>query len=211
MARIIIYLFFVSLFCSCGADDNSNFKADVKADSITQPKTKAPPEAISVKNFKQLTNQKGVVGIFDVPETLTLLRGDSAEAQNISAALAKCFNLLQQDMEYLEAQEDGAPGAIYYTNDPKNFVFECMIPIRQIPKKKPRFSKVVVLEPGYMLVYNYYGPYEYLYRSYAEIKTYIHNNNLQQEGPMREFYITDPTEVADSTQWLTRILVPVKL
>ncbi len=206
-------LSFVLFIVGCSTENDSG---TVKTEPVNKKEEKdtnysVEPILFSVKNYKQLTDAKGIIGIYDVPETLTLLKADSAEMKDVAKKLANAYRLLQQDMEYIGAQSDGAAGAIYYTNDPKNFVFECIMPIREIPKKQPRHSKVVVLEASHMLIYNYYGPYQNLFNAYAYLKSYMAKNKLQQSGPMREFYISDPTVEKDSTQWLTRILVPVKL
>ena len=39
--------------------------------------------------------------------------------------------------------------------------------------------------------------------------TKLKKNNLVQNGPMREFYVTDAIKEKDSTRWLTRIMTPV--
>ena len=61
-----------------------------------------------------------------------------------------------------------------------------------------------------MLVYNYYGPYDKLYTAYNMIRDFCVIAKLAQNGPMREFYVTDPATDSNSEKWLTRIIVPVR-
>lgn len=167
------------------------------------------PDHLAVKQLEQLTDAKGIIGIFDVPEMLTITKMDSANLPHVAKKLATNFGILQKDMDFIKAEVNGSAGAIYYNNDTSNFKFECVVPIKQMPKIQPKKSQVVVLEATRMLIYNYYGPYQYLYTAYAEIKTYCDKYKIEQTGPMREFYLTDPVAVKDSMQWLTRIMVPV--
>jgi effector-binding domain-containing protein len=118
--------------------------------------------------------------------------------------------LVAKDIELMNAKRFGSMGAIYYNNDTANFIFECVVPIEKMPKVKPKNSQVVVLEEGKMLIYNYYGPYQDLFSAYDEIRAYCAKYNLEQVGPLREFYITDATAVPDPKDWLTRIMLPIK-
>ena len=193
---------------SCGSKNEAFAEAEAgpKKDSTYS----IEPNHLAVKKIDQLTEAKGIVGIFDVPEMLTVTKLDSAVMPMVASVLAKNFGIVQKDIEYIKATVNGAAGAIYYNNDTTNFKFECIVPILKMPTIKPKNSEVVVLEASHMLIYNYYGPYENLYTIYDEIREYIKTNKIEQTGPIREFYITDPAKVKDPNEWLTRIMVPVK-
>lgn len=191
---------------SCSSEVKENTGSNETKDSSFS----ITPLPLEVKKPEQLTDAKGVVGIFDVPEMLTVSKMDSSSLSNIAMHMSKAYTDIQKDINEVKAEVNGASGVIYYNNDTSNFVFECVVPISQIPKKTPKNSTVVVLEASRMLVYNYYGPYSHLKDAYADIALYCNKNKLVQSGPMREFYVTDPTKVKDSSQWLTRIMFPVK-
>lgn len=199
----------LSLF-SCGNPDDVAFKEEVKKDSAAKQK-QPNVQPITIQKYDKFSEVGGFVGVYQVPEMLTLCYADSAKEEDLAKSFAHGYSVLQADMDLMGIKSDGAPGSIYYNNDPKNFLFECVFPIAKMPKKQPKKSKVVVLEASPMLIYNNYGHYRDLYKAYGLIKTYITDNNLKQSGPLREFYINDPTVVTDSTKWLTRIMVPVEV
>lgn len=152
---------------------------------------------------------RGVIGMFDVPEMLALVILDSAKMQDVNAARAKNFETIEKEIQEVGAEMDGSPGSIYYSNNPNNFKFESLILIKDLPKTTPKKSKVVVLEASKMLVYNHIGSYQNLYKSYEVIRNFLTQKNLEMAGPMREFYVTTPLQSSDSTAWLTRIMVPI--
>ncbi len=204
--RIAAFVLTVGILASCSNDEKE--KAESK--EIKDSSFSITPLPLEVKKPEQLTDAKGVVGIFDVPEMLTVSKMDSSSLSKIAVHMSKAYTDIQKDIADVKAEVNGASGVIYYNNDTSNFVFECVVPISQIPKKTPKNSTVVVLEASRMLVYNYYGPYENLKNAYNDIAIYCNQNKLVQSGPMREFYVTDPSKVKDSSQWLTRIMFPVK-
>lgn len=207
MKRVFCIALSIIAFSSCKNETKeSATQAEVKEDTV---KT-VDPSSLEVKNADQLTNDPGVIGLFDVPEMLTISKADSCGLSQMASRLAKTYSAIQKDIALTKAEVNGAPGTIYYNSDTANFVFECVIPISQIPKIQPKNSQVVVLEPSKMLIYNYYGAYKDLNLAYEELNVYKLAYNLQQLGPMREFYITDPLKVKDTSKWLTRIMIPVK-
>lgn len=209
MLKTIFYFLTLILFLgivSCSNPDDVAFKEKEKKELLELKKDSIKN---SVKSAAQFSDKQGVVGVFDVPEMLTIAKIDSAPMKNISFKMAKNYSVLQEQVAAIDATIDGAYGCIYYNNDANNFVFECVVPINKLPKKQPKQCKIVALEACKMLIYNFYGPYQNLFSSYDLIRRYIVKNNLQQSGPMREFYITDPTLEKDPLKWLTRIMVPV--
>lgn len=210
MMRLKAYLLCFSIAGLLSSCNNDTAVADEKGAESKVDSVSLVPNHLAVKTLEQLTDAKGIIGLFDVPEMLTITKMDSANLPNVAKKLATNFGIVQKDMAFIKAEMNGSAGAIYYNNDTSNFIFECVIPIKEMPKVQPKKSQVVVLEATKMLIYNYYGPYQNLFMAYAEIKSYCDQHKIEQSGPMREFYITDPVAVKDSMQWLTRIMVPVK-
>lgn len=199
-----IALFFIA--CSCSNPDDVVAKEKSVQDSAT---SQLFNQNSGLKNYSEINENKGFIGIFDVPEMLTLCVKDSAAMNDLAKKYAQAFTTLEEELKSLNIKSSGAPGAINYNNDPANFIFECVYPIEKMPKTQPKKSLIVVLEKSNMLIYNYYGEYTYLYKAYEEILKIMKEINVTQNGAMREFYITDPTREKDSTKWLTRIMVPV--
>ena len=207
MRKVISFCVISFLVFSCGNKSNSETAEEIKADSLQKAKADT---ILSVKKISEFVANPGPVGVYDVPEMLTLCVRDSAKMENMPETFSKAYATLDEELENLKIKSNGSPGSIYFSSDPKNVVFECVYPIEKMPEIQPKKSVVVVLEACYMYMYNYYGPYAQLSKAYEDIKINLKNNNLVQNGPMREFYITNPNSEKDSTKWLTRILTPVE-
>jgi effector-binding domain-containing protein len=195
-------------FLACSSENKHEKSADTEVITDTVIEKKEP--VYELKTPEKLTDEKGILGVFDVPEMLTMAIMDSVPLSKIPLKMAKSYGFIQNDIKNVKAEMNGAPGVIYYNNDTANFVFECVIPIAEIPKKQPKYSRIVLLEPSRMLIYNYYGTYTGLNLAYLELINYSVKNKMKQTGPMREFYITDPGIVKDTAKWFTRIMLPVK-
>jgi effector-binding domain-containing protein len=201
MKVFYISLSFLILLSIFSCDDSS------KAEAI---KTSNPGDTIINKNNKgNYDDVVGFAGIYDVPEMLCLSKMDSAKAKDIARKVMEDYLILEREIQRTGAIPDGPAGQINYNNDPNNFKFECIRLIKEIPSKEPRDCNIVVLEASKMVIYNYYGHYNELYKAYAEIGNYCKKHNLVQSGPQREFYITDPEAEKDPSKWLTRIMLPV--
>ncbi len=192
----------LTVFSCSDAEDKLPEVSKEQADSIL----KVNQEHIKLATFD---SKPGVVGIMNIPEMLTISRIDSAPMKDVSFKVAKNYSVLEEEMNAVGAVLDGMPGMITYNNDTTNFVFECILPIKKIPATQPKICKIVVLEACPMLIYNYFGPYQQLYTAYNKIREYNKANGLEQNGPMREFYLTDPTLEKNPAKWQTRIMVPV--
>lgn len=201
----LIYISVGLFLISCSPDEGA-LAAKSKKDSSYS--VEANP--LAIKEQKDLTDAKGFVGIFYVPEMLTVTKVDSAPLRKAAETMAKNYELVEADIKLMGAKRFGSMGMISYNNDTSNFIFECVIPIDKMPSVKPKNSQVVVLEEGKMLIYNYYGPYQNLFMAYDEIRQYCAKYKLEQVGPLREFYITDASAVPDPNDWLTRIMLPIK-
>jgi effector-binding domain-containing protein len=184
----------VGLF-SCNNQTNKN-----------QPDT----STIRFNNSLNYSKEEGIIGVFDTPAMLCLGIVDSAGMNEVANKVAQNYRTLEAQVKTLDLQKNGPPGQLIYNNNPKNFKFECLIPIRKMPSGQLKSCNVVALDAGKVLIYNYYGSYEKLYTAYDLIRDFCKLTSLEQNGPMREFYVTDPTVESDPKKLLTRIIVPVK-
>lgn len=200
--KFILFISVTMILFSCSNSGESQLNKKKSGDSIQESK-------VDTFDLSNISNEPGVVGIFKVGEILTICKLDSAPMKDVSFKVAKAYSVLEEEMNAIGAKLDGSPGMITYNNDTSNFIFECVLPIKDIPKKQPKHCKIVVLEATPMLIFNFYGPYQHLFSAYDKIRKYNAANHLQQSGPMREFYLTDATIEADPAKWQTRIFVPV--
>jgi effector-binding domain-containing protein len=156
------------------------------------------------------TLTSGLLGIYQVPEMLTISKLDSAALLDVAMKVAQTYSILGEEIESSGVETEGVPGQIMYNNDSANFKFECFCAIKKMPKTQLKQCKIVMLEASNMLLYNFYGPYQELYKSYDSLRKYISENNLKQVGQVRELYITDPTSEKNPGKLLTRVMVPVR-
>lgn len=189
---ITVTILFIS--CSSGSEEILKGKAD----------------STSVKAKIDSAYIEGIRGIIELPEILTLAIKDSGATAEIPVKMGNAYASIEEDMKALGLEMRGSPGTLFYTNDPQNFVFECVIPINKMPDQKPKNSQIVILESTRAVLYNYYGPYGNMYKAYEKLKPYINDNKLLQIGPSREFYITNVEFESDTSKWLSRIFIPVK-
>lgn len=203
MKQVLLIVFaVVVVLAGC---KNSSEQNESAAKQDTFPAQNASP------GVDPINDSPGIIGIIEVPEILTLAVRDSATEQEIGFKMGKAYSAIESDMIALNlSNNDMPPGVLYYTNDPKNFVFECVVPINAMPTKQPEKSTVVVLEATRAVVYNYYGPYNKMMNAYAELKDYLEKNKLEQTGPSREFYLTDASVEKNPGKWLSKIYIPVK-
>jgi effector-binding domain-containing protein len=192
--RIISLLGCTLLIVSCSSNSTKELTREVK-------------DSLNKKQAAPVT--EGMQGVQNIPSLLTLSIRDTATIENISSRVGIAYSSIQDDIKNLKLEMAGSPGVLYYTNDPKKILFECVIPISKAPTLKPKYSDVITLEPIKALVYNYYGPYNKLFTAYEKLKTYLQENKLEQIGAAREFYITDPELEKDSAKWLSKIYIPV--
>lgn len=195
-------LLFVLAFWSCDND-----KPEVQVQQV--PMTPITDTTSFSNNLTVYNAKSGVVGVFNVPEMLVLSIMDSAALGKVASRMGRDFDLIQEDIAYLEAEVNGPAGTINYNNKPENFKFETVVCIKRIPSRQPKRAKIVVLEASPMLIFNFYGSQQNLFSAYDKIKTYCEENKLLASGPMREFYLTDSSQEKDPQKWLTRIMLPV--
>jgi effector-binding domain-containing protein len=202
---LLFFCFSVLFSCSNSAEKMAAIEKQ-KQDSLLAV---AEKDKAALDNPSAASEKEGVIGVFDVPEMLCLSILDSATQNDVGNKRAKDYGILEEEVKNIGAELDGSPGAIFYNNDPKNFKFECIFLIKEMPPKESKKCKIVALEASKMVIYNYFGSYQNLIDGYNAIRSYCKENNLTQSGPMREFYITDPLLEKDSKKWLTRIMLPV--
>ncbi len=210
MRAISYFIAFVLLnaFMACTSSSEQKTKDSSSTDSLISERVLSKQDA----HFDSIANQaaqSGILGVFDVPEMLSMVIMDSAKMEEVALKRGNHYATIETEMNLIGAEMEGSPGSIYYNNDPKNFKFESVMLIKDMPKVSPTKSKIVVLEATKMLICNYFGPYEDLHKSYEEMSEYCKRHHLQQSGPMREFFIVNPTLTPDSRLWLTRIMLPV--
>lgn len=204
-------IFFTSLVLfalSCTEAEKKTPDAEEEK-TVVPAKQKITDTTTFTNDVYNFDSRPGAIGVFRIPEMLVLSILDSADKKQVSSTMIKNYAILEEDLNAINAEMNGAIGIITYNNNLNNFTFENILCIKRLPKVQPKHSKIIVLEASEMLVYNFYGSYQNLFSAYDKIKRYCNKNDLIQTGPMREFYITDPELEKNPEKWLTRIMLPV--
>jgi effector-binding domain-containing protein len=162
----------------------------------------------SLPNFSD--TMRGIRGVIDVPEIITLAIKDSCTIEEAPFKVGHAFSAIETDIAELKLESLNQPGTLYYTNDPQHLVFECVISLKKMPDTQPKHSTIVILEATRAVLYNYYGPYDKLYTVYDKLNAYMQENKLEQASPAREFYLSDADQEKDPNKWLSKIYIPVK-
>ena len=134
--------------------------------------------------------------IVDVSDALSWFRGALGE---LSATLAT------QDVAVL-----GAAGGIYANElfSDERGEATLFIPCRGAIHPLGRITPVVV--PGAELATTVHtGPHSDIDRAYGLLATYVTKHALGVDGPVREYYLVGPNEMADESEWRTEIGWPI--
>jgi effector-binding domain-containing protein len=130
---------------------------------------------------------------------------------------SKMEAMMEQVMGYMEAnkiQMSGKPFALYNEIDEANgtVIFSACIPV-QDRVITPEGSTIVsgYMEPVSALKTTLKGSYDNLSEAYAQAKSYMVKNGIQEHPTAHTFevYVTDPTEVANPANYVTEIYIPV--
>lgn len=200
MSRYLIATIVGLILAGCGrnASEKTEIADTLRSDSIV---AKLP-------NFSD--TMRGIRGVIDVPEIITLAIKDSCTIEEAPFKVGHAFSAIESDIAELKLESLDQPGTLYYTNDPQHLVFECVIPLKKMPTSQPKHSTIVILEATRAVLYNYYGPYDKLYTVYDKLNAYMQENKLEQSSPAREFYLSDAAQEKDPNKWLSKIYIPVK-
>lgn len=167
---------------------------------------------VPLSSFNENDTTEGIRGIVIVPEFWSILLKDSATGSDIQRKYAENIVKVMEEYYRFEPNGKGITGSLIHSNDPKNFKFDVFAVLTQKPSDTitPLNGKLYLMKADTVILCNHYGNYRYLYKSYQGIRTYMEQNKLVQKDAMREIYVTDPTQIKDTSRWLTRIMVPVK-
>ncbi len=148
------------------------------------------------------TNYKGTMFI---KEQMAICILDSASSQEAPKKMQDNYNKILEDVKQINAEVVDYPGCIFYSSSPEKIVFETFMFLKTAPKKKPKHSKLVILESTQGLLYDHYGTFNNIHKSYANIEKIMKKQGYKQIGPAREIYILNE----DTLKWRTRVIIPI--
>lgn len=146
-------------------------------------------------------------------EPITYLGIQSAvtnTSEVISAQMEQVYNTIMNYMNENEIEATGMPLAIYTQMSEDSIEMICGIPVAEGTTEDHDEIMLQKLEAGKAVRAVHTGDYKNLPTTYDNVNEFIANNNLKGTGLPYEIYVTDPTQVSDTSQWVTHVFYPVE-
>ena len=106
----------------------------------------------------------------------------------------------------------GHPFVRYLTISPAYLTIDAGIPLVEAAVEPPADSGIIAgeLPGGLVAVTLHRGPYENLGEAHAALDRWITESEHEPRGALWENYLTDPGEVPDPAEWLTKVCWPIR-
>lgn len=134
---------------------------------------------------------------------------DASNSEAISSTMANLYGRLMQYSQETNTEIVGAPIAVYKSFGEQEIEVVCGLPVSSGTTTAHQDIKIGSTLGGEAVKVIHKGSYENLPFTYDKVNKYIEENELQVVGQPYELYITDPEQVADTTQWITEVYYPV--
>jgi AraC family transcriptional regulator len=127
------------------------------------------------------------------PRRFVLYRHRSVAHAELGETISMTFGELYACVEACGANLGGPPFVIYQSGSEPGVRWEIDIcaPVA-VPMAAPLCADYIELPGGSVVSLLHVGPYDTLGESYGQIAAYIGEHGLQQAGPPREFYYSEP-------------------
>lgn len=148
-----------------------------------------------------------------VPSKHVLFVTMVASQEQVQPTLASCYQKVSEAIAQQGLQVDGHPYSVFNYTEEGKVEITAGIPVDSLasPQGDVQYAKYPSTEA---VKANYYGGYNGVGNAYTRVVQELEKMGLKptnEEGPLGwEEYVTDPGMVADSTQWLTEVYVPVR-
>jgi len=126
-----------------------------------------------------------------------------------SAQMRKMYTELYAALAKAKVQASGAPFCLFTSYSEQSMDFICGVPVAsdaKLPAKYP--IKSTTSTAAVKGIHN--GSYRTLQTAHNEIQQYIKMKKLEEEGAVREVYLTDPEMKKDTAKWVTEVYYPIK-
>jgi effector-binding domain-containing protein len=194
--------------------DSGSMKYPMNIMTLFADKMFSPDLEAGLKNLKKYVEalpkwKLGEYKIDEQPSQHILALMDSCPANGIGPKLGALYGEIGAVMKKNKLDFAGAPMAYYYSYTPDKVVLEAAIAVNKEVKGEGRVTSRTVPVTKALSV-SYFGDYAMMSEAYATITSYMKQNNLQQNGPECDVYVTDPGNVKDKMQLETKMVFPVK-
>lgn len=140
------------------------------------------------------------------PRRFVLYRHRSVPHSELGQTISMTFGELYACVEASGANPGGPPFVIYQSGSQPEVRWEMDIcaPIAA-PMVAPLCAEYIEMPSGNVVSLLHVGPYDTLGEAYAQVEAFIAEHGLQQAGPPREFYYSEPdvppAEVRTLIEW----------
>ena len=119
---------------------------------------------------------------------------------------AYCFNSILRKIQYDKLTATAPPMVLFHSDEftPLGLDTEFAIPVKQFVTGTRDFY------PGLCLKTTLHGGYSNLPSIYTKQCKWAEQNGYENNGPLYEVYITDPTQTSNEDEFITEIYYPVK-
>lgn len=154
---------------------------------------------------------EGKVELKEVADQLILGIRFRTSVDKIQGDIGSRFGAIFAYLGELGQPPAGPPVTLYYGGKdfcPDDFEMELCVPVASLPEGK---GEVVARElaGGTMASTMHKGPYNKMEATYALLESWVDENGYVYSEPVREIYMNDPSQVAES-ELLTEVQFPVK-
>lgn len=134
----------------------------------------------------------------------------NSDMDMISIRMAQNYGTLMGFMGNSGLEMSGYPIAIYTAWSPEEASFICGIPVAEETTDLPKDIERSSIQAGIAFKAVHLGDYMEMESTHMEIDSYVSYAGFELVGAPWEEYVTDPTEVTDTSQWITNIYYPVQ-
>lgn len=173
--------------------------------TLVEEKAKAQKESQA-----KMSSSNYSFGIQDRPAMSYILKREKVPFDQIANFYGQNLPAIATAVAASGAEMIGQPCGVFYAWDVENSTADmcAAIPVASADVQIEGYQ-TVTLPAGRAVKVAYYGPYAGSADAHYAMDDYIKANNLTQNGPVIEQYITDPTQEPDTSKWLTDIYYAV--
>lgn len=167
-------------------------------------------KAMEKKNGTASTTAYNIMPMNFPATTFAIIR-QTVKWSDLAAFYKEHLPLILEEAEKQNASPKTASG-LFYNWDEKNQTSDvaAAFSVKEDSKFENNIIQVVSIDASKALYVDVKGAYEKLPDAYAAIRKYISENGLKEKSPSIEYYVSGPTDEADSSKWLTRVVFLVE-
>ena len=146
----------------------------------------------------------------EMPDRNFLIARKKVPFSRAPGVLATGLDKVINTAEKIGLEVDGRPSGLYFDWDTVTNETD-MAAALPIAKKLPSLGVKIgglsqfTVPAGKAIMVSHYGDYGSTANAHFAIDQYLNSNNLTAKVPCWEEYVTDTSEEADTTKWLTRV------